>query len=460
MLVIERVTLNNVSKYPFQLIIKNTYSEGNEESILCKELLRSLPGRRKVFDGVWNNRDVIVKIFSNRYKAKRHLKREWTGLINLKNRKLNAPEPLFYGRTENSNWAIVTEKIGNSSTALEILEKLENHNKKMDFLIMICKQLATQHINGVLQKDLHLENFLFAYDKIYALDPGQIKFFKNHVPQKKCISQLALLSLYAPDKNLSSTKIIRDEYFKSRAWELNNSLDDLLHKQIKIQRKRTIKHALRKCLRTSKRYIRIKTENYVSVFDKSFCQKSESIDFINQIDILITKGQILKDGNTCFVSRLSWNNKDVVIKRYNHKGLFHSIRHSIKKSRALRVWLHAQRLGMLGIPTAKPIAYIEKKKGFLIWSSYFLTENIEGINLYDFMRNEKLPQERRSITIQQLKELLNTLAKHQITHGDLKHSNILITKDGPVLTDLDAMKIHRFSCSFKIRRTKDLQRFT
>ena len=449
-----------LSEYPFQLIIKNTYPEGHEESLLCKELLRYLPGKRKVFDAVWNDRDVIVKIFSDKFKAKRHLKREWTGLTNLKNRKLDAPEPLFYGRTENSDWAIVTEKIADSSTALEILEYFDNYNQKIEFLTMICKQLAKQHINGVLQKDLHMENFLLADNKIYTLDPGQITFFEGYVPQNKCISQLAILTLYAPDDNLISRNIIRDEYFKSRGWELNNAIDALFHKQIKIQRNKAIKHALKKCLRSSKRHIRIKTENHVAVFDKSFYQKSEANEFINQLDNFITQEHILKDGNTCFVSRLSWNNHDIVIKRYNHKGFFHSLRHSLKKSRARRVWLNAQKLGMLGIPTAKPLAYIEKKKGFLIWSSYLVTEYMEGSNLYNFLRDESLPEKTRSIITQQLKELLDKLAEHHITHGDLKHSNILITKNGPALTDLDSMRTHRFSWTFKIRRTKDLQHFT
>ena len=449
-----------LSKYPFQLIIKNTDSGGHEESLLCKELLRYLPGKRKVFDAVWNDRDVIVKIFSDKLKAKRHLKREWTGLINLKNRKLDAPEPLFYGRTEISNWAIVIEKIAGSATALEIFEKYDNHNQKIDLLITICKQLAKQHINGVLQRDLHLENFLFADNKIYTLDPGQIKFYTGQVPRNKCISQLALLTLYAPDDNLSTKKMICDEYFKNRGWELNNSIDALFHKQIKIRRKKTIKHALKKSLRTGKRYLRIKTKNHVAVFDKNFCQKAETADFINRLDSLIAHGNILKDGNTCFVSRLLWNDNDIVVKRYNHKGFFHSLRHTIKKSRARRVWLNAQRLGILGISTAKPLAYIEKKKGFLIWRSYLITEYTEGTNLYNFMRDESLPKETRSIATQKLKELLDKLAEYHITHGDLKHSNILITKNGPVLTDLDAMKIHRFSWTFKIRRTKDLQHFT
>jgi len=114
-----------LSEYPFQLIIKNIHSGGKKESLLCNALLRSIPGRRKVMDAIWNGKSVVVKIFSDKFRSKRHLKREWKGLINLKNRKLNVPEPLFCGRTENYDWAIVTEKISGSLTAMEALEKLE-----------------------------------------------------------------------------------------------------------------------------------------------------------------------------------------------------------------------------------------------------------------------------------------------------------------------------------------------
>ena len=67
------------------------------------------------------------------------------------------------------------------------------------------------------------------------------------------------------------------------------------------------------------------------------------------------------------VLRLYRSRSDVVVKRYNHKGFTHSLRHTIKKSRAHRGWLHGHRLVMLDIATPKPLAYIEQIKEKLIW---------------------------------------------------------------------------------------------
>ena len=61
--------------------------------------------------------------------------------------------------------------------------------------------------------------------------------------------------------------------------------------------------------------------------------------------------------------------------------------------------------------------------------------------------------------VQQIKDLFDKLGKYRITHGDLKHLNILITDNGPVLTDLDGMKVHKCNWIYKLRRARDLQRF-
>ena len=106
----------NMSELPFQLFINCLYPEKRTESISCTALLRCVPGRRKVFDAFWNNRSVIVKVFTHKLSAKRHVKREWKGLTSLSSSKLNAPEPLFFGQTEKGDWIVVVKKIEHSTT--------------------------------------------------------------------------------------------------------------------------------------------------------------------------------------------------------------------------------------------------------------------------------------------------------------------------------------------------------
>jgi len=234
----------------------------------------------------------------------------------------------------------------------------------------------------------------------------------------------------------------------------------LFERLLMIQKEKSVSKTLKKCLRTSKRYLRIKTKESFAVFSRDFCQDAEPLDFINRIDVLMDKGRILKNGNTCYVSRIEWNGKDIVIKRYNHKSVIHSLRHTLKKSRARRVWVNGHRLLMLNITTPKPVAYIEKNKGFLVWQSYIITEFIKGQNFYNFLHDEKVTEQQRGETIEQVKKIIGKLGKYKISHGDLKQSNILSTEQGPVLTDLDAMKAHKCIFLYKIKRRKDILTFS
>ena len=448
-----------MTEFPFQFVINRTYPRRHTESLVCTSLLRAIPGKRKVYDAVWDKKSVIAKVFSHRISARRHLKREWLGLKRLASHGLSAPEPLFYGQTEDGQWAVVVEKIVESSTILDIFLKTPDPTKKLSLLVMICKEMAKQHTKGVLQKDLHLGNFLLGDDKLFALDVGQMQFLRREADRKSSISQLAMLAFYLPDSNTQSIKQLCEEYFKARGWRYGKADQISFQKQFAVHRRRMLRKGLKKSMRTSKRHLRIKTNGYIAMFDKTFCQQTEPLGFIEKIDKLMDEGQILKHGNTCYVSRLNWNGKDVVVKRYNHKGFIHSLRHTIKKSRASRSWLHGHRLGMLDIATPKPLAYIEQLKEKLIWKSYLVTEYVEGQKLYDFLQNSNATKERHQIINNQIKELLNKMEKNHITHGDLKHTNILLTDNGPVLTDLDGMKAHKWGWSYKSSRAKDLQRF-
>jgi tRNA A-37 threonylcarbamoyl transferase component Bud32 len=447
-----------MTESPFQLLIKNT-SLKSEESLLCTAILRVIPGRRQVYDAIWNDKSVVAKVFSHKIFARRHLRRELKGLNQLQGLELNSPKPLFFGKTEDGRWAVVLEKIADSITVLDILTETKDEVKELDLLIRVCRELAKQHSKGVLQKDLHLGNFMLAGNKIYALDPGMMRFFSRPVPKGKSISQLALLMCYLPTGDSESAKTICEEYFKIRRWHFGKLDQALLQKQQTIHRKRGLKGALKKCLRTSKRYLRIKFRQYVAVFDRDFCYGAEPLDFIEKIDVLMDAGQILKKGRTSYVSRLMWNRKDVVVKRYNHKGLIHSLRHTIKHSRARRAWLHAHRLRILEISTPKPLIYIEQRKGFLIWKSYLVTQYVDGQKLYYFLRDDTITEKQRTVVNQQAAVLLDKLSKYKITHGDFKHTNILITNTGPVLTDLDAVQFHKCSWMYRIKRAKDLAHF-
>lgn len=447
-----------MTDFPFQLTIKNASSGNREETLTCTALLRQVKGKRKVYDALWAGQNVIAKVFSDRFSAKRHLKKEWRGLKHLEKLRSASPKALFYGETEDGRQVVITEKIVNSKVAFDSFNETCSLAEKTDLLISVCKLLAKQHANGIIQKDLHLGNFLLANDKVYALDPACMEFCSYPIKKNKSIMQLAILACSLSERDQEAIAKICDQYAQCRQWNFDNADKALFDKFFRIHKKQVLKRSLKKTLRTSKRYLKIEKDGFLGVFDRSFCEGKDPLDFIKQIDSLMDKGDVLKDGNTCYVSRLRWNGQDIVIKRYNHKGLIHSLRHTIKKSRGRRVWLHSHRLGMLGIAAHKPAAFVEYRKASLVWKSYIITEYVEGRRLSDFIQHNTDGPQQSNLT-KKLSELLEKLHACRITHGDLKPSNILITPAGPVLTDLDAMMVHKWNWLFKIKKDKDLNRF-
>lgn len=445
-----------MNKTPFQLSIKSSCRPEQTELLACTSLLRVVPGSRHVYDAVWNDRQVIVKLFSHKINANRHLQREWKGLNELQKLGLNAPAPLFFGKTEDGTGAVVMQKIENASTVLDVLNGTTDQAERFDLLGNVLSELAKQHSKGVLQKDLHLGNFLLSGDKIFTIDPSQIKFYRREVTKKESMSQLALLMYAMPGCDTESAIKLCGQYVGLRGWEFGNAEEELFGKYLVLHKKRGIRGGLKKCLRTNKRELKIKSDKFTVVFDRVFCEGAEPFDFIKQIDELMDNGQILKDGNTCYVSRLNWNGKDVVVKRYNNKGYIHSVRHTIQRSRARRCWLNGHRLEMLQIATPRPCAYIEECRGLLVWKSYIVTEFVAGRKLHFFLRDDNVTKEQRSKIISRVGMIFDALDKHRITHGDMKHSNILVTDNGAVLTDLDSMKVHKCNCLYKIYRAKDI----
>jgi predicted Ser/Thr protein kinase len=347
------------------------------ETVECKTVLRSVPGARAVYDAAWQNRPVIIKVFSNRFNARRNAKKEWQGLNSLQKLKINSPSPLFYGNTDRKCWAVITEKITGSSTTIELFNSAGDTKRKFDLLSLVCRELAVQNEAGILQKDLHLGNFLVRDDRIFAIDPAQMRFYGRPLNKTESLSQLSFLAwcLSGDDGLIQS---LGEQYFSCRRWKLEIADELLLKKKIASHRKKIIRKNLAKTLRTSSRYQKIRSGQYLAVFDRGFIGAADPELFLRQIDSLMDAGQIVKRDAVFFVSVIEWNGRKVAIKRYNHQGFFQSLCETIKGSGAKQSWLYGHSLQMSGAPVVKSLAFIELRKGLLLRQSYIITEFISS----------------------------------------------------------------------------------
>jgi len=177
------------------------------------------------------------------------------------------------------------------------------------------------------------------------------------------------------------------------------------------------------------------------------------------MDPLAHGGTVIKTSPVSSVYRARWIDCEVVVKRYNHAGVLHSLRHTIKGSRARRSGRHGRRLLELGIPTPRPIACIDEYRGPLLWQSWLVTEYVDRPTLLHVLRDRDLPDGYKRRIIHQTLRLVDRLGELGISHGDMKHTNILCDGNRVVLTDLDGVEIHRLAWLHRQRRGRDIARF-
>lgn len=447
-----------MSIVPFELHIKSIFPQQGDHVVTCTELLRHIPGKRRVYAARFDNNRVIAKIYETKLCAKSRLLDEWAKIDRLAQAGLNAPKLHFYGRCKHGRWVIVTEYITNSATALELFHKADSTQKKVQVLMPLFSELARLNEAGILQKDLHLGNFLLSGDRIFSLDTATMKFQQQPVDKTQSLRQLAILSWYVPQEARAESPRLLGHYAELRGWKLTSNDRQIIEDYMQKHINREIKRQLKKTLRTSGRKIRFEEDNFIAVFDRNFYEGLDVPAFMSGIDALMETGKVLKRRNTSFLSQVAVKGKDIVIKRYNHKGLWHSIRQSFRTSRARRSWLHGHRLSILCVNTPKPLAFIEKYRGPVLWTSYILTEYVRGQNLDDIFLNMNLADEQKQNIHRQIHEFMTTMHKNRITHGDFKRTNFVIAQDQAYVTDLDAMKVHLRGPLFRRRCLKDVNR--
>jgi tRNA A-37 threonylcarbamoyl transferase component Bud32 len=432
---------------------------GQSLQLQCDTLLREISGRRQVWRGTCDGQPAIVKIFQSSLHRKRHLTRESNGIKELHKRNLPAPQLLGYGPCDKDNRILVLELIKNARDVVEIQKQQQDNLTPVPIYKAVMAYCADMHRTGVTQKDLHLGNFLWDGSAIYAIDPAEMRFQSNPVSRQQCLNQISLLlknALSYPNEIFSE---ILNAYCQQQQWNLSDPLVEQVKERVHNKRIKTVERSLKKTLRSATAFVKTRDNSgSMGVFVRDVFHGIDLQVFMEQVDRTIEAGHILKDGDTCFVSKILVNDLPVVVKRYNHKSWWHSFRHTLKGSRARKSWLFAHRLCGVKLPTAKPVAFIEQRRFGLIWKSYIITEFVQGPSLLQFLRKSD-DKRLESDVIQSTDLLLRKLARNHMIHGDVKTTNFLIRNNKPVLIDLDSMHRHRIPQILKFYCDKMINTF-
>jgi tRNA A-37 threonylcarbamoyl transferase component Bud32 len=137
------------------------------------------------------------------------------------------------------------------------------------------------------------------------------------------------------------------------------------------------------------------------------------------------------------------------IKRRRRGWGIRDILRSLGAAQAMRNFIAAVKMRQYGLPVASPLAAVYHKRFVFCDQGIYISEYVEGTNLYEFLRNTREGAVERYWTMQELSErmadIFAELHKNNLWHRDAKATNFVVNKDEDgeyrvTITDVDGIK--------------------
>ena len=448
---------NRVTVEPFQLALTDS-----KDTLFCHEIIRVIPGKRLVAFGTYAGKPVVAKLFYEPGNAARHVRREHAGIKALLDRSVLTPQLHYFGMAKGGKvYVLIFERITQADSLETIWQNRSSIKELLPLLHALMIELATHHVLGILQHDLHFKNFLIKNKHIYTIDGGDLQVFDRPLTKKDSLDNLGLffsqLGVGTEDLQTALFQI----YAEARSFLVKKY--DLVYLNAAQEKWTAIRweQFSKKIFRSCTAFVRAATMTSLSLYDRDY-ESVEFLQFLKNPEAIFNAPdtEILKAGRSATVVKIKLDERYFVLKRYNLKNAFHRLRRCLRASRAANGWRLGQRLRLMGVATAKPAAFIEKRVLGLRGKSYLLTEYIDGDHAGDFFASHQHDDAHSRFVAQQMMALFENLARLRITHGDLKMTNILVARQlKPMLIDLDGMHEHKNLFRFKRAFHREIKRF-
>jgi tRNA A-37 threonylcarbamoyl transferase component Bud32 len=318
--------------------------------------------------------------------------------------------------------------------------------------------LASHHVAGICQTDLHLDNFLVADGLVYSLDGDGVLAQAGPLDERRSLQNLALyFSQLDPGQDPVSLELSA-HYAQRRSWSpsMVRARTSPLIDAARLYRWRKLRS---KIYRDCTAVAHLKAPGQACYVTRSYEPDLRSLLGGLDASCPADPARRLKNGNTATVWRALVGDRSLVVKRYNVKDPMHGVMRTLKESRASISWRNAHMLEMFGVATPAPVAFCIRRQGPLRPVGYFLAEQVDGTSLIDWIGQHRDQPEAIRRVAAMVGELFSRLRRLQISHGDMKAANFILSDHRLVLIDLDSMRQHRFRLVFERAWRRDMARF-
>lgn len=450
---------------PFQInITTDNFLTGIGTILECVEVLRLSPQRKIVCKAEFQGQVVVAKLFLHPDKAKKDQATELSSYEDLIKAQINTPKRLSYGTLNESGFYVLYEYIADTS-ALEKHISLRPDEHSLKRIKDLMPVIAQMHNSRIQQIDIHLNNFVLNKTlQSICIDCGDIAGLPSSAEDRLIQIHKNLAHIF------SQLPIIYDQSIKDflMSYQLGTVLSKKLShsvicREINQWRQLRIQTVLDEASGNGRKFIYKKNRLELQIYNKEF-SNTHWQTFYQQLDKLVENSPRLKSGKTTTVALAQCGNTKVVIKHYHTKGLLHWLRSFQQSDPAWKSWKNAHQLMALGIKTPKPIAIIVQHSEQLKNQAFYLSEYEPSEDaLLQYNKKTSISKEH----LDDFEQLFYCMIASRMSHGELKADNILLTKEGLSLVDLDCMNFYspltqgtkKKSTGFKKALRKDLQQF-
>ena len=329
----------------------------------------------------------------------------------------------------------------------------------------LCEELgrlvARIHEAGILHNDFHAGNLLVHLGDddaitLYLIDLDAVRV-GNPLDWPTTLDNLVMLnSWFVLRVNRADRLRFWKAYFDSRglgSWEkgahvLRRHLDiaqDIEQRtwqfNLDFWRRRDAR-----CLKNNRYYRRVRSHGVVghAVTD---LDRASLTALLNDPDEPFRRPgvRLLKDGRSSTVAELEMavdcKVRKVIYKRFRVTNWYDPLTALVRRTAALRSWIHGQGFRERALPTARTLAVLHRSRCGFWTEGYLLTEKIDDAqelhghlaSLQELPASERIPLLRR--LIDRTAHIIRDLHERQLSHRDLKASNILVRRlDAPPIT--------------------------
>lgn len=166
------------------------------------------------------------------------------------------------------------------------------------------------------------------------------------------------------------------------------------------------------------------------------------LDFLNDPDLFLNGSsvKVMQDNFKSKVGVVVVDNRKFVIKRHNYKSSWHRFRRYFRPTRSSRSWHYSKLLMDNGILVPTPVAFVEKRIGWLRGMCHFVYEYVDGITGEEYFKRYLDSPERIAAGIDSVVTLLLNIKRLGLIHGDIRMSNLIFQDNRLWLLDFDDMR--------------------